>query len=142
MPHGLSQHIAKIGSTCCHPVLLASLPQSSLLQSSFNAQASLTLTANSALSVDSNPSLGNENPSGHNGTYSDLPVFSPGDMDDCKFPSHQSKPYTKPITAMIFDDASNSANDAANDQAGDMADDNDVSDTTNIMNTDVFEIIT
>ena len=43
---------------------------------------------------------------------------------------------------MIFDDASNSADDPANDPAGDMADDDDASDTADITDADMFEIIT
>ena len=140
-PHGLSQHIAKIRDPRCRPVLPASSPQSRLFQYSLNAQASRTLTANSVLSVHPNSSFGNENPSGHNGNYSDSPDILPGNMDDCKFQLHRSRTYSKCTTAMIVDHASNSADDPANNPADDIPDGDDVSDITNITDADVFEII-
>ena len=62
-------------------------------------------------------------------------------MDDYKFQLHQSRTYSKCTTAMIVNHASNSADDPANNPANDIADGDDVSDITNIMDADVFEII-
>ena len=137
-PHGLSQHIAKIhDSRCRRPVVAASPPQS-FLQSSLNVQASSTLTANSALSEHPNLSFRSEYPSGHDGTFSDSPDFPL--LDDGKLPLPRSKPYTKPTTGMIVDDASNSADNRANDQV--TADGDDAPDTADTTDADVFEIIT
>lgn len=123
----------------------ATQPQS-VFQSFPYEQASLTWTQNSTSRGNPDPLFGSEHPSGHDGTYSDLPAFPPlglesitiGDMDYRTFALHRSWPYTKPATAMNGDDASNSADD----QPNDTADGDGMPDIADMMDANMFEIIT
>ena len=143
--HGLSQHIAKTHRVRCCAVHAASQPQSPFRYSPYERLLS-TLTPNSTSWDHPDPSFGSEQPSGHDGTPSHSPVIPPlgnesvttGDMDDCKLALHRSGPYTKPPTAMSVDNASNSADDRANNTT----DGNGTHDTADMMDANVFEIIT
>jgi len=158
--HGLSLHYAKTNRTDCRAVFAASQPQY-LLQPSLYEQALLTLMPSSTSSGHPDRSFGSGPPSGHDGTSSDSPTFLPlctesttiENVDDREHEFHRSVPYTKPTTAMNVNDASNSAGDQVDDQASDSADDqaddqssdtmdnNDIPNTADMTDADVFEII-
>ena len=164
----LSQHITKTNYELCHAVYAGFQHQSQPGSYPYK-HALLTLTPNSTSWGHPDWSFSSEEPSGHNGTTSDLPGFPllgdvTGNIDDGKLALHQPRPCTKPRAAMNLNNASNRANYQANDttdsnnapntanttdttnstnnQANDTTNGDNASDIADTTDADVFEIIT